>query len=417
MTAKEPCNRMTCDNDFVIDENGVLREYKGHDTEIILPDTVRKIGKKVFGWREGYVNVEKITVPEGVTEIEEAAFISSELAEIHLPSSLKTIGKGAFMHCEYLRSIVIPDGVTEIAGNTFMHSHHLEEVHLPQHITRIGRLAFQGCEQLQKINLPADDSYEIGIGAFTDCRGLVDDTGLLIIQNRLFAFHRDDDGSLVEVDIPDTVTSVEYGVFNDYTWINITMPVHCPSWPVLGRTRKTAHPRSIISYSGCSLSFRGKDGEITAKVVLETNGEEESVENDFIVSIRCRDSGGFDFEAYDRMFSKLKQEYNRIRMALVRLRYPYELPEEMEEKYTAFLREHGSITGRILINEGDAETMHVLMQKKIFDPAVIPNLIEYAQILKKHDFTVSLLDYQNREFRETDAYASLQLTDTGTDEE
>ena len=406
-------SRKSSENDFVIDENGVLTKYTGHDTEIILPDTVKIIGEEVFGYREGYLSAEKITVPEGVTEIRDSAFSMSRLKEIHLPSSLKTIGKCVFSHCRELRSITIPDGITEIKHGTFIYCYQLEEVNLPEHITKIGESAFWDCKPLKKINLPESDRLEIGPNAFHNCISLVDDSGFLILQNRLFAFHKDDDGSLVEADIPDTVTSIENGVFNNYTWINITMSVNCPFWEV--SEKRMAFPKAIIKHSGCSLSFRDEKGKIIAKAVLETNGENEHTENDCMRFLRCKKSGGFDFEAYDSMFYKLKQEYNRLKIALLRLRYPYELSEEMKETYVSYLLDHRSIAGRIVINDGDHETLSVLIQKRILNTAVFPELIEYAQMIKRYECVALLLDHQNTEFDREDVSEFLKLNDDDED--
>ena len=57
------------EEDFVIDENGVLTAYKGHDTEIVLPEGVKVIETSAFIGFRGYRAVKKLIVPEGVTEI------------------------------------------------------------------------------------------------------------------------------------------------------------------------------------------------------------------------------------------------------------------------------------------------------------------------------------------------------------
>ena len=63
--------------DFVIDEEGLLTVYKGHNTKIVLPDAVKIIGSGVFSKENGFGAVSKITVPEGVKEIQASAFEES----------------------------------------------------------------------------------------------------------------------------------------------------------------------------------------------------------------------------------------------------------------------------------------------------------------------------------------------------
>ena len=62
------------------------------------------------------------TVPEGVVTLAEHAFDSSKTGVI-LPSTLRTIGDGAFSSYNYLRGVVIPEGVTTIGPNTFAYAH------------------------------------------------------------------------------------------------------------------------------------------------------------------------------------------------------------------------------------------------------------------------------------------------------
>ncbi|MBR3358605.1 MAG: leucine-rich repeat domain-containing protein [Solobacterium sp.] len=402
--------------DFVISKKGVLKEYLGHDTEIVLPERIKSIGPGVFSRDHGYGDVVRLTVPEGVTEIRSSAFEDSSLEEISLPSTLETIGDMAFYGCRNLKSVIIPDGVREISDRAFKWSG-LEEIHLPEKLSVIGREAFRSCKKLKKIDLPESDALRIGTGAFCGCVGLIDENGMLVIRNRLYAYQTETSEAVVKVDIPDNVTVVEEGVFDAYEYVDITMPLHCPYWPVnVDPYHNSAY--SIIRNSGSSLSFRNSDGEITAKVVLETMGEEEETETYCILAIQSRVTGGFEFDLYDESFSELTRADNKTAMALARLRYPYELSEEMEEQYVSWFRENGSEAGKILLGRNDAESMRFLEQKKVFDADTVTELIQYAQEQQMSEWVLDLLEYQNREFGKRDAYLPLKLPDhSGEDSE
>ena len=401
------------EEDFVIDENGVLTAYKGHDTEIVLPEGVKVIETSAFIGFRGYRAVKKLIVPEGVTEIRPGAFMGSYLEEIALPSTLNKIERHAFCYCESLRSITIPDGITEIAEGAFLCSG-LEEIHLPEHLTKIGREAFYKCSSLRHIDLSKIDSLEIGEGAFTGCSGLVDGSGMLIIQNRLFAVTKHPKYIEKDVDVPDHVKVIEDGVFTDARY-NITMSLHCPFWYTGKRQNEIV--LSLLKEDSSTISFRDTDGKIVAKVIVLTESENSSTAEEMLLSIRLRKSGRFDFNAYDRVFSSLKQDYNRREMALTRLRYPYKLTEKAEEKYLSYLRKHGIETGSIMIEDDDAETMRLLMKKKAFRAADIPELIEYAQEQRKYDYVTALLDYQNKLADRQDTYRSLALSDDTEEDE
>ncbi|MBR4446012.1 MAG: leucine-rich repeat domain-containing protein [Solobacterium sp.] len=400
------------EKEFVIDENGVLTEYNGHDTEIVLPAGTKSIGEAVFMCFRGYRGVKKLIVPEGVTEIQSSAFLGSCLEEIALPSTLNKIESNAFCYCGSLRSITIPDGITEIAESAFAYSG-LEEIHLPKHLAKIGRYAFYKCSSLRYIDLSNADSIEIGDGAFAGCIGLTDENGMLIIQNRLFAVTRHPQYIIEDFDVPDHVSVIEDGVFTDGQY-HITMSLNCPLWHTGKNPNGTV--LSLLKKDGSSISFRDADGKIVAKVVVLTEPEDSSTAEKMLLSIRLRKSGRFDFAAYDRMFSKLEIMNNRLEMALTRLRYPYGLTEKAEEKYISYLREQGAEIGRLMIERNDKETMRFLMKKKAFCAADIPGLVEYAQEQKEYDYVTALLDYQSEELGKNDVYQSLSLSDD-TEEE
>ncbi|MBR3358599.1 MAG: leucine-rich repeat protein [Solobacterium sp.] len=399
--------------EFAVDPSGVLTRYRGRDTEIVLPDKVRVIGERVFGGNtalSGYKKVEKLIVPEGVVEIQKFAFSYSNLEEIVLPSTLKYIRYGAFYHCRNLKSITIPDGVEEIEESVFSMSG-LEEIHLPKHLQRIDRNAFGGCRELKKVDFPETDPLEIDRKAFVGCTGLADDSGFFIFQNRLFAFDPDKYGSREYVDLPNNIVSVENEVFSNYDGIHITMPVNCPTWHIGIYSLRDKEGYSIISRNGSSLSFRNEHGEIVGKAVLEIGGENKDAQFRCITSIRSKKHGGFDFEQYDRSFEKLSMLGNQLEMALVRICYPYELSEEMEEVYRRFLILHSTFAGIELIDRNDIRSLKILENKKIFSAEEIKELLEYAQEQKRYDAVLELLNYQKTEFGTENTLRDLKLSE------
>lgn len=104
---------------FVI-ENGVLKKYQTFDlyreTDVVVPDEVKVIGKRAFM----FADFRSIKIPDGVTEIGEAAFMEcSDLAEIVLPKGIDYIGDRAFSHCHRLKRAVIPEGISYIGYDAF----------------------------------------------------------------------------------------------------------------------------------------------------------------------------------------------------------------------------------------------------------------------------------------------------------
>ena len=70
------------------------------------------------------------------------------------------------------REIIIPDGVSEIAGNAFRGNKKITSVNIPNRIEKIGRRAFSGCTALQTVQIA--DIHIIDIYAFAGCTSLED---------------------------------------------------------------------------------------------------------------------------------------------------------------------------------------------------------------------------------------------------
>lgn len=74
-------------SEFLV-QNGVLVEYYGTSPyDVRIPSGVKKIGRSVFG-----KGIRSVIVPEGVEEIAGGAFACDFLEYVELPSSLKSLG-------------------------------------------------------------------------------------------------------------------------------------------------------------------------------------------------------------------------------------------------------------------------------------------------------------------------------------
>ena len=116
---------MSIQKDFII-ENGILTEYTGTDTRVVIPEGVHTVCGEAFADRGDVVSV---TIPEGVTRIGVGAFLRCRaLREISLPDSLAEIGMGAFAYCSSLRSVTVPRNVRKIGCSAFVGCTALKQV-------------------------------------------------------------------------------------------------------------------------------------------------------------------------------------------------------------------------------------------------------------------------------------------------
>ena len=82
----------------------------------VIPQEVKSIGKSAF---YGCRNLKNVTIPEGVTVIEEEAFYRCGLTDITIPNGVSYIGRSAFQECHNLASVTIEETVTGISDMAF----------------------------------------------------------------------------------------------------------------------------------------------------------------------------------------------------------------------------------------------------------------------------------------------------------
>lgn len=132
-------------NDFVI-VNGVLKEYKGNERFVEVPERVTTIGGEAF---------------KG----------NSSIQSIKLPITVTVIKPGAFKYCIRLNSINIPVGVEKIGSETFFGCTNLTSIKLPYSVLTIDSHAFEECRRLETITIPDSVNF-IGLAAFGECSDL-----------------------------------------------------------------------------------------------------------------------------------------------------------------------------------------------------------------------------------------------------
>lgn len=126
-----------------------------------IPSYTEHIGRSAF---QGAA-LESITLPEGVTSIEDYAFAYNDrLKEITLPQSLTSIGKDAFLWCAALGKITIPDGVTSVGDNAFSTCVSLKELALGAELLSAGCGLTEFCVALEKITVSENNESFSGEG-------------------------------------------------------------------------------------------------------------------------------------------------------------------------------------------------------------------------------------------------------------
>lgn len=192
---------------------------------------------KVRPWANDKDKIKKVVIGEGVTNIGEFAFAEcSELTEVQLPSTLKTIcgsgaagvvigsdsttnsgSYGAFRDCPKLTKINFLEGLETIETVAFRGCTALKDVELPNTVKTVGRAAFVGCTSLSSVKF-SDSMTTVPEGCFYNCKMLRNigwGTGITSVSQ--YAFYNT---YVYNVDIPERIGSLGARAFANCVALN-----------------------------------------------------------------------------------------------------------------------------------------------------------------------------------------------------
>lgn len=126
-----------------------FRDCKG-PAEIDLPAGLTKVSYGMFMDS----TVERIILPDTVTEIAELAFCNCDrLTEVQFPDAMTELGNYLFRDCDTIETLRLPAALKAIPWGLFWNSS-LRELSIPDGVTTIHNQAFWDCEDLEKLVVP-----------------------------------------------------------------------------------------------------------------------------------------------------------------------------------------------------------------------------------------------------------------------
>ena len=206
----------------VIIKDGILVKWPNSaipsDGHVTIPNTVIEIGEEAFN---RCYSLKSVSIPSSVTKIGDWGFSATRLVSVIIPNSVRTIGKYAFSVCDELTSITIPESVTYIGNDAFASCRSLKSVSLPNTISNIGFFDF--CSSLTSIIIP-NSVTNIDANAFNRCVSL---TSVVIPNSVAEIGYRSFSNcvKLPSITIPNSVKKIDIEAFiGCSSFTSITIP-------------------------------------------------------------------------------------------------------------------------------------------------------------------------------------------------
>ena len=165
-------------------------------------------------------NLQKIELPDSLTNIMPYAFYECDIPNITLPTFVREIGEKAFAYCSNLTTIDIPNGVSVIRRGTFSGCNSLIKVNIPASLTEIETDAFSyaGISSL----FISKNLVKIASGAWRGCplESIVveDGNGVYDSRNHCNAIVETSTNTILQgaasTSIPSSITNIGANAFN-----------------------------------------------------------------------------------------------------------------------------------------------------------------------------------------------------------
>lgn len=136
---------------------------------VILPDSIPLIGDSLF---KDCITLADVSIPSTVRTIDSDAFNGcSSLKVIILPDELQAIGASAFYRCSSIESIILPSSVISLGVAAFKECESLATIEIPSTLQTIGNMVFERCTSLKSF-VAGEGLNKLGESAFIYCSGL-----------------------------------------------------------------------------------------------------------------------------------------------------------------------------------------------------------------------------------------------------
>ena len=223
-----------------------LHEYVFYETAWYQaqPDGMIFLDKFLYGYKGELPENSEIIIPETVQRIAGYAFYQQEnLTKVIIPSSVSWLGKYIFSYCSNLEEVILPEGLKELPTGIFRKTINLKSITIPDTVSVIKPGAFRH-SGLESIYVPASVKT-IDQSAFYGCENLhtvymeegVEDLGDSAFLNC---------PNLVNIHLPSTLKNIVGWIFSSCGAEMIVIPATVERINFLGKCKNLKY----IYYEG-----------------------------------------------------------------------------------------------------------------------------------------------------------------------
>ena len=247
-------------------------------SSINIPYLISSIPDKLF---YNCVNLQSISLPEGIVSIGELAFAETAIRNITLPSSVTSIGeesfkgtnistfaypanitkiqKGTFKNCTNLTTFVFNDNILSIASEAFYNCG-LENVVLPKYLMFLGDNVFNHCLNLNSVTF-GNNISSIGDYVFSDCINLTKQNLINTLPNYIYKII-DSDGYYNSEQIGDNNFKLNllnyhstvfknyiinvYEIYNDEDLTSVLEKIYCERFSITNSTKYSVDENGFL---------------------------------------------------------------------------------------------------------------------------------------------------------------------------
>ena len=181
--------------------------------------------------RRKLVNVSKINIPDSVKEIGVCAFERCDAAQINIGKNVTKIGFSAFERCRF-ETITLPNSLKVIGAHCFNSCENLKSLEIPENVSQIDGGLAGGSKNLKEIKVNRNNKYYTSVNGIVytaDKKKLVSFPGIMTNYNvpygtEIIGHEAAWEVCLKEVTLPNTLQKIEMSAFAANQLQSITIP-------------------------------------------------------------------------------------------------------------------------------------------------------------------------------------------------